>query len=160
MNKIHSSLCLKSYNADIINGAKSQYTFSNVDLRNLLNPELYNNFDKFNLVLKSIITDSTANWGTADADKVATIQLKGLPLINCYDGTSKALNSNQVDITVFYFNNSIVQNYTNYNACSFRLNKNNPILNLTFQYNRVSDGTMCQGNFGNIVLLFDIIGCE
>lgn len=161
MNKQHSTLVLKTYNADVKNASITNYTFNNIDLRNLLSPELYNGYEKFNLVLKSIMTDGLpAQWGTNSVDRTLTIQMSGLDLINCYDAGSKALNSNKVDLVNFYFDNSIVMNYTDYNVCSFRLNKQNPNVNLSFQYLRVSDGATPQGNFGEVCFLFDIIGID
>lgn len=161
MNKQHSTLCLKTYKADIKNASITNYTFSNLDFRNLLSPELYNGYQKFNLILKSIITASAPNdWGANPVDRCATIQISGLDLINCYDAGSKALNSNKVDMVNFYFDKNIVNDYTNYNVCSFRLNKQNPIITLNFQYLRVSDGTTPAGDFGEVCFLFDIVGIE
>jgi len=60
---------------------------------------MYGKYDKFNLVLKNIMTDSSNTWGTTDDDRAIYIEIEGLNFVNNYDIDTKTTRTNKVVLT-------------------------------------------------------------
>ena len=97
------SFVLKTVNANIINTNGSVIVWSDINLKVLLG-DLYEKYEKFNLVLKSISTNTVALTST-NINRQVKICLSGLNFINNYDIEYKC-NFNKVTLVGKYYYNS------------------------------------------------------
>jgi hypothetical protein len=166
MNIEHASLILKPYlltaggtnNYGTSNAGRSIYTFTNINLRNVVGNEIFDKYNKFNLILKNVMTEynTGVNWGNAGADRVLAINLSGFNFISNYDITLKT--SSQIStITTLLFNPTGSLNLTYNNNCVASFIITNENIDITVSYQRVSDGTLPAGNFGIVQFIFDIV---
>jgi hypothetical protein len=97
------TILLKTLNCDSINTNKTIITWNNINLRVLLGT-LYDKYKKFNIVLKSITSFSTALTSIA-TDRQTKICLTGLNFLHNYDIEYKC-NFNKAIFTGRYFYNT------------------------------------------------------
>jgi len=83
MNIEHASLVLKpnlltvntSNNFGNCNAGRSIYTFTNINLRNILG-SMYDKYSKFNLILKNVMCEAVNTWGNAAQDQSISIYVR------------------------------------------------------------------------------------
>jgi hypothetical protein len=164
MNIEHASLVLKPNLLTInttngygtCNAGFSVYTYTNINLRVVLG-NLYDKYDKFNLVLKNVMTEAVLTWGTAAQDQAVMINLSGFNLINNYEVTTKT-NTQTATLTSLLFNQSGSLSISYTNNCVATFVKDGPEnIDITVSYNRISDGLIGAGVYGKVILIFDII---
>ncbi len=167
MDLQNASLVLKSSDLSVgtsnqigtANSTNTAFTWNNINLRTVLG-DMYDRYDAFNLCLNTVSTGVAGTIGTINDDKNVIIKISGLPWLNqCYDVT-RANNTQQTVIATFLFtgNQANTQYYYSNNIATF--GKNQEQVNISIQYNRVSDDTPVQtvNNFPNAIFIFDIIG--
>jgi hypothetical protein len=164
MNIEHASLILKpnlltinaSNNYGTCNAGRSIYTYTNINLRNVLG-SLYDKYDKFNLILKNVMCEAVNTWGTAAQDQAVTINISGLNFINNYEISTKTGN-NQSTLTSLLFNasGSLSVSYNNNCVATF-IKSGSDDIDLTISYQRISDGATPAGTFGKVLFIFDIV---
>ena len=97
-----ASFNLKTINASQINTNKSIITWSNINLRLLLD-RLFDKYTKFNLVLKQINTNNVDVVSTA-TNRQVKICLSGLTFSNNYDTEYKSKFGKVILTSRYYFN--------------------------------------------------------
>jgi len=164
MNIEHASLVLKpnlltvntTNNFGTCNAGRSIYTYTNINLRNVLG-NMFDKYDKYNLILKNVMCEAVNTWGTALQDQAVTINISGLNFINNYEVTSKT-GSQQSTLTSLLFNISGSLSVAYTNNCVATFLKNGPEnVDITISYQRISDGLTPDGVFGKVLFIFDII---
>lgn len=165
MDKIHSTMVLNNVYASYINADKTEFSFD-VNLFTLLNFDkmMYDNGKKnkyFNLILRNIACDSKLEWGDEEDDRICQIQLYNLNYISNYSSSS-GITSSFTTITNYYFASSRIENFTNNVCCTFRLDDNNPNVNLLFRIKKMDGGIpSCTVNdYGHISMIFDIVAVD
>jgi hypothetical protein len=143
----------------IRNSIKTSFTWYNINLRTVLG-DMYDKYDTFNLCLNTISTGVASTLGVSNDDKNTIIKISGLPFLNqCYN-VKTGSNTQQTVIATFLFTSSQsnTQYYYSNNIATF--GKNQEQVNISIQYNRVSDDTPVQtvNNFPDAIFVFDIIG--
>jgi hypothetical protein len=154
----------------IANSTNTSLTFTNIDLRTVLG-DMYYNYDLFNLCLNTVSTGSVASTYTGGGyangvyDNLCSfITMSGLPWKNQSYNQSNNHNNNIVTIGTFQFpsviNTAASQNYNNPKFVTF--SKTQDAVNLSIQFNRIVDNTVCYSNAGSpfppTIFLFTIYG--
>ena len=164
MNIEHASLVLKpnlltvntSNNFGNCNAGRSIYTFTNINLRNILG-SMYDKYSKFNLILKNVMCEAVNTWGNVAQDQSIFINISGLNFINNYEVTTKTCSQQSV-LTSILFNPSGSLSVTYTNNCVATFITNGPEnVDITISYQRISDGLTPDGVFGKVLFIFDII---
>jgi hypothetical protein len=164
MNIEHASLVLKPNLLTIntsnaygsCNAGFSSYTYTNINLRNVLGA-MYDKYEKFNLVLKNVMTEAVQTWGTNPQDQAIMINLSGFNFINNYEVMTKT-NTQTATLTSLLFNQSGSLSISYTNNCVATFIKDGPEnIDISISYNRISDGLLGVGIYGKVILIFDII---
>ncbi len=150
-----------NYDDGIINDARTQITWKNVDLRTIVGP-MWDMYDYFSITLVTFMNVgltkapyTTQTGGYTHENSSAIIYLQGLPFVNCtYDYTKRG-NSTSAPIGAFKFSYddsaSLTQNNQS-NAVIFA--KGQSMVDLTISLVRLLDAKLIKpiGIIGNIVL--------
>jgi hypothetical protein len=169
-NEESASLVLRS--SDLPNGTNNigssdQYytnmTWSNINLRTLLG-NMYDKYDRFALVpVAYLSTVGDGTFGTANDDRIVTINIAGLPFTNNNYSTSS--KTNQVSSTFFlarFVQNTYITGSTGGSVLTFM--KNQELVNLNIFYQRVNINGNGNYNvstttaFPHMVFTFNIYG--
>ena len=141
-----------------MNSSRSAFTFSNVNIANLIG-SLYNPYAKFNLVVLSVATGPAQNIVLQNHQKQLFFTLEGLPFCN-----SSSLNNSIATIPVGYIDNFSTGYST---VCDAPVNittftkPNTNTVNLTFNL-YVGDGTLANTSnvYGEWSFTFGVIGIK
>lgn len=148
--------------------ANTNFTWTNINLRSLLG-DMYNRYDKFALRIDSIMqgnyngSDGTATQvGTTYEDTLLTINIAGLPFLNCtYNATTKQTTS-IVQLTtyeIFKSKDKIRESYTDIFAV---FGKSQETASINIFYTRVCDNqsvlTGGQSIYPDLTFNFTILG--
>jgi hypothetical protein len=118
---------------------------------------MYEKYDKFNLLLKNVMSENTNTWGTAGADRILTINLSGFNFTSNYEITTKTTSQTSI-ITTLALNSTGSLNLTYNNNCVASFIKDGPEnIDITISYKRVTDDNTPDGTFGKILFIFDIV---
>ena len=98
---INPSIDYTAYTTDVITSTgeikniRSDYTWYNVNIRNIIGNEMYGKYNKFNICLNNYVM--SARGSTADTDDNNTFYLKmsGLPWCSSYDQSTRNNNTYQ-----------------------------------------------------------------
>jgi len=133
-----AQLILRTQNATANTNLGNDFTWNNINLR-LLMGDMYDRYDKFNLVLSSFAMSNIGGTvGSNLADLALTIEISGLPFINqTYDPRT---NNNTNWSTVNFFrverNNSVIQQFNN---AFLTFGKSQDMCNINIRYTRITD---------------------
>lgn len=167
MNKQSARLVLKtsSLTTDDTNTNYTKYSFNNIDLRTILGNNMFNEYDTFNLCLRSITsavggpaTVGATQFGSTLDDLSINIYLEGLPFLNQTYVIGKQ-NTNEVLLTNFIFKRDASASlYLNDNYITF--SKNQLTCNLKFRYENVNTCSIpdTSGAYPDVVYIFEIYG--
>ena len=161
-NRRHASLVLNSSylisNVDTNNG-RTLLTWKNINLRNLLG-DMYEQFDYFNISLKSITMTSSAGISNNAENFSLHIRMNGLPWINNSYNVKNGFNNQYCVIGVFRLASTSVIN-TLYDNNIFTFGKDSGTCNITIDFLRNGDDNVITGLFSvlpNFIFMFDIVG--
>lgn len=133
---------------------RDEMTFKNVNIRQIIGPELFEKYDMFNICLIHTIYNANT-FGTNAIDKLIRIEMKGLPWVNNtystnsnYNGEYSVMGSMKMNTT------ATTQNYSYANIATFRKCEN---IDLTIRFIRY-DGVYATttGLFPKIEMYFKI----
>jgi hypothetical protein len=162
MNIEHASLCLKPQLLSIgntnyygtCNAGFSQYTYTSINLRQVLG-SMYDKYNKFNLILKNVMTESVQTWGTTSQDQSVMINISGFNFINNYEVSTKTSTQTST-LTALLLNGGLSLSYTNNCVATFTIDGQENI-DIMITYNRITDGLLGNGVYGKILFIFDIV---
>ena len=164
-----ASLVLKSsdltLNSSTATGTADQYgttyTWNNINLRVVLG-DMYDQYDRFNLNLNTIATDTVGSIGTSSSDRCTYVTIAGLPWTNNTYNQKTNSNTNSTVIASFNWNtqSQTTQYYYGNNTATF--GKNQDVCNLTISFLKIADNSKpsTAAAFPNIIFIFDIEGVE
>jgi hypothetical protein len=136
-------------------------TWNNINLRVLLG-DIYDQYDRFNLNLNTIATNSAGLIGTSADDRCCYITIQGLPWVNNTYNQKTNSNSNATVIAscVFTSGGQTTQYYYGNNTTTFI--KNQDICNITINIRKILDDAspLTSVAFPKIMFIFDIEGVE
>ena len=165
MNKQCARLVLKtsSLSTSDLDTNFTKASFNNIDLRTVLGNNMFNEYDTFNLSLKSITssvggpaTGETTQFGLGLDDLTVNIYLEGLPFINQTYVVGKQ-NTTEVLLTTFIFKrDQSASLYLTDNYITF--SKYQQSCDLKFRYENLNTGSLpdTTGKFPDVVYIFEI----
>ena len=164
-NRRHASLVLNSSylirNVDT-NFRRTLLTWNNINLRNLLG-DMYEQFDYFNISLKSITTVSTENISGVRDTFALHVRMSGLPWVNNSYNVKSGSNNQYCVIGTFRLASFFEINFL-YENNLFTFGKNSETCNITIDFLKISDGDIPNifssptVPFSNFIFMFDIVG--
>ena len=161
MNQQSATLVLQSAdltvnattNAGVCDASKTNFTWSNLNLRTLLG-DLYDKYDMFALVPLRIHVGNTGPttgaFGATEYDRVLTVNIAGLPFTNNVYDTALKTNSNHITFQTLHINNTANTNSTVNGGSVLTFTKNQELVNLNIYYKRITKN-------GNLPPNYDII---
>ena len=170
MNKQSARLVLKTSSLSVdttdyfgyANASLSKYRFNDINLRTLLG-NMFNEYDLFNLSLKSIVSSIVTDIsGTPDLNQLCiNINISGLPFINqTYDAMNinsiKCMTNKTTLTTIKLTRNQCEAYYFNDNYLTF--SKNQELCHLSFEYETIDTQTLpsITDQFPDLVYIFEI----
>jgi len=149
-------------------GSSDQYytnmTWSNINLRTRLG-SMYDKYDRFALVPVAYLSNvGDGTFGTANDDRIVTINIAGLPFTNnVYNSSSKTNQTSSAIYAVRIAQGNYIS--SNVTGCVLTFTKNQELVNFNIFYQRVNINGSGNYNvstgvaFPHMVFLFNIYGC-
>jgi hypothetical protein len=156
-----ASLVLKSSTANITSNYNTNFTWTNISLKNLLGSGMYDKFNKFNITLVQIAHNVTdASLGATLDECGVSFKMSGLKFVNQTFSSTRNNNTSYAVAGLYVFprNSSGVQSYYANNSLTFDKDEN---VSINIYYTRISDDTATNANainFPAITFIFQIVG--
>lgn len=64
------------------NSNRSDRTWFNIDMKEVVGPDLYDQYEYFNLRLSAIVYNAPGTWGSTEDDRAFNFIVEGLPFVN------------------------------------------------------------------------------
>lgn len=163
MNLESANLILRTSSVTTASGDKdtnrTNITWRNINMKAVLGT-LYNKYSRYKICLTSIGNANTTAIANV-ADRVLTVNMKGLQWENQTYDTSNKTNTDTVIISTAFFNNSngFSINYTGEIGWVFQKPFSENV-DINIFLNRVSDGGTPNINYNESVFCFSIYGIE
>jgi len=157
-----ATLCVSSSDTNCIsNSHKTSFTWSGINLRMLLG-NAYNQYDYFNLVLCSVLSENAnTGIGTTIEDLSVITKISGFPFINQTYNISTGNNTSYAPLVPLNFTRgeSLVMNGIIDIVLTF--NKQQEVVDLNIFYERFDHSDVSTSNdYPNILFLFKIVGVK
>ncbi len=155
----NANLVLRTVNAVSGGTIRAINTWNNIDLRALLG-DMYDRYDKFNLILDGIASQRTAaDLGVVDDDIMLNITISGLPFINQTYDAGRNINTSRAILAPIRFMRNTIFSY-DYNGGYFiTFGKSQDVCNITIQLTRLDNSGIGSASvFPHCVYYFHIIG--
>ena len=98
---INSSLVYSEYITDVITptgeikNSRSDYTWYNVNIRDIIGNEMYGKYNKFNICLNNYVMSSRGPTADTDDNNTFYLKMSGLPWCSSYDQSTRTNNTYQ-----------------------------------------------------------------
>ncbi len=130
---------LRSVNASTINASKTDMTWNNIDLRQVLG-KMYDKYEKFKIVLVSVSQKNIGTFANGYNDSVVLLNMTGLPFENCCYDYSQKCNTDNCVIGIMKFLEGY--GYNPNTQLGYNFTKHNGANNIRIYYTRCKDGAV------------------
>ncbi len=148
----------------IVSENRCSYTWFNVNIKNIITPDIYNRYEKFNITLNSVAMSEQGSTAFTVDSRTLYVKMSGLPFISTYSNNVNSpyaiLNTIQIPTTPSV---SYVNNINNGPILTFIKSNENLNINISLHAVDIDDfdpyvGASALQLMGHFAFIFNIVG--